>query len=122
VNRIRELPQNSKIIATHTDSPDVLIWDVEAQPNRQAQLAQMESRPDLVPPDSRPDLVSFLIFILNLYHFEKLKLQLHLVYLHTSPKKLCYGIIEYIERFSSFIVRVPFSHLWLSSLNCFDRY
>jgi hypothetical protein len=23
VNRIRELPQNSKIIATHTDSPDV---------------------------------------------------------------------------------------------------
>uniref|UniRef100_A0A0E0JN42 Histone-binding protein RBBP4-like N-terminal domain-containing protein n=1 Tax=Oryza punctata TaxID=4537 RepID=A0A0E0JN42_ORYPU len=57
VNRIRELPQNSKIIATHTDSPDVLIWDVEAQPNRQAQLAQMESRPDLVPPDSRPDLI-----------------------------------------------------------------
>lgn len=23
VNRIRELPQNSKIVATHTDSPDV---------------------------------------------------------------------------------------------------
>jgi hypothetical protein len=23
VNRIRELPHNSKIIATHTDSPDV---------------------------------------------------------------------------------------------------
>lgn len=26
VNRIRELPQNSKIVATHTDSPDVSIY------------------------------------------------------------------------------------------------
>ncbi|AQK97801.1 WD-40 repeat-containing protein MSI4 [Zea mays] len=48
VNRIRELPQNSKIIATHTDSPDVLIWDVEAQPNRHAVLGASESRPDLI--------------------------------------------------------------------------
>lgn len=48
VNRIRELPQNSKIIATHTDSPDVLIWDVEAQPNRHAVLGATESRPDLI--------------------------------------------------------------------------
>ncbi|KAK4771978.1 hypothetical protein SAY86_013753 [Trapa natans] len=48
VNRIRELPQNSKIVATHTDSPDVLIWDVEAQPNRHAVLGVQSSRPDLV--------------------------------------------------------------------------
>ncbi|THF95052.1 hypothetical protein TEA_029653 [Camellia sinensis var. sinensis] len=48
VNRIRELPQNSKIVATHTDSPDVLIWDVEAQPNRHAVLGAQDSRPDLV--------------------------------------------------------------------------
>ncbi|KAJ3701941.1 hypothetical protein LUZ61_005646 [Rhynchospora tenuis] len=48
VNRIRELPQNSKIVATHTDSPDVLIWDVETQPNRHAVLGAAESRPDLV--------------------------------------------------------------------------
>ncbi|CAL5327877.1 unnamed protein product [Camellia sinensis] len=47
VNRIRELPQNSKIVATHTDSPDVLIWDVEAQPNRHAVLGAQDSRPDL---------------------------------------------------------------------------
>nr|CAN70589.1 hypothetical protein VITISV_026731 [Vitis vinifera] len=47
VNRIRELPQNSKIVATHTDSPDVLIWDVETQPNRHAVLGTPESRPDL---------------------------------------------------------------------------
>uniref|UniRef100_A0A804RKH0 Transducin family protein / WD-40 repeat family protein n=1 Tax=Zea mays TaxID=4577 RepID=A0A804RKH0_MAIZE len=38
---------SSKIIATHTDSPDVLIWDVEAQPNRHAVLGASESRPDL---------------------------------------------------------------------------
>ncbi|CAA2992133.1 WD-40 repeat-containing MSI4-like [Olea europaea subsp. europaea] len=48
VNRIRELPQNSKIVATHTDSPDVLIWDVESQPNRHPVLGASASRPDLV--------------------------------------------------------------------------
>ncbi|XP_038987176.1 WD-40 repeat-containing protein MSI4-like [Phoenix dactylifera] len=48
VNRIRELPQNSKIVATHTDSPDVLIWDVEVQPNRHAVLGAADSRPDLI--------------------------------------------------------------------------
>ncbi|KDP33836.1 hypothetical protein JCGZ_07407 [Jatropha curcas] len=48
VNRIRELPQNSRIVATHTDSPDVLIWDVEAQPNRHAVLGANHSRPDLI--------------------------------------------------------------------------
>ncbi|XP_019415490.1 PREDICTED: WD-40 repeat-containing protein MSI4-like [Lupinus angustifolius] len=48
VNRIRELPQNSKIVATHTDSPDVLIWDVESQPNRHAVLGAANSRPDLI--------------------------------------------------------------------------
>lgn len=85
VNRIRELPQDSKIVATHTDSPDVsswflwlfdlvvcfpgtfvlkiwkfkvceasipfiqvLIWDVESQPNRQVALGASESSPDLV--------------------------------------------------------------------------
>ncbi|KAK8913677.1 WD-40 repeat-containing protein MSI4 [Platanthera zijinensis] len=48
VNRIRELPQNSNIVGTHTDSPDVLIWDVEAQPNRHAVLGAAPSRPDLV--------------------------------------------------------------------------
>ncbi|KAF8393536.1 hypothetical protein HHK36_021780 [Tetracentron sinense] len=48
VNRIRELPQNSKIVATHTDSPDVLIWDVEAQPNRHPVLGAADSRPDLI--------------------------------------------------------------------------
>ncbi|GKD80693.1 RNA-directed DNA polymerase, eukaryota, reverse transcriptase zinc-binding domain protein, partial [Tanacetum coccineum] len=33
VKWIRELPRKSKIVATHNDSPDVLIWDAEAQPN-----------------------------------------------------------------------------------------
>ncbi|PKI49068.1 WD-40 repeat-containing protein MSI4-like [Punica granatum] len=48
VNRIRELPLNPKIVATHTDSPDVLIWDVESQPNRHAVYGATTSRPDLV--------------------------------------------------------------------------
>ncbi|KAL1811321.1 hypothetical protein DCAR_0623395 [Daucus carota subsp. sativus] len=48
VNRIRELPHNSNIVATHTDSPDVLVWDIESQPNRQANLASPISRPDLI--------------------------------------------------------------------------
>ncbi|MED6109213.1 WD-40 repeat-containing protein msi4 [Stylosanthes scabra] len=48
VNRIRELPQNSKIVATHTDIPEVYIWDLETQPNRQALLGAATSRPDLV--------------------------------------------------------------------------
>ncbi|XXG46008.1 hypothetical protein AAC387_Pa02g0953 [Persea americana] len=54
VNRIRELPQNNKIVATHTDSPDVLIWDVEAQPNRHAVLGTADSRPDLVENENGP--------------------------------------------------------------------
>ncbi|KAK9102559.1 hypothetical protein Sjap_019813 [Stephania japonica] len=48
VNRIRELPLNSRIVATHTDSPDVLIWDIEAQPNCHAVLGASASRPDLI--------------------------------------------------------------------------
>lgn len=48
VNRIRELPTKKHIIATHTDSPDVLIWDVEAQPTRHPTYGATESRPDLV--------------------------------------------------------------------------
>ncbi|CAD5183882.1 unnamed protein product [Musa acuminata subsp. malaccensis] len=41
VNRIRELPQYSKIVATHADSPYVL------QPNHHPMLGATESRPDL---------------------------------------------------------------------------
>jgi histone-binding protein RBBP4 len=48
VNRIRELPQNSKIVATHTDSPDILIWNTETQPDRYAVLGAPDSRPDLL--------------------------------------------------------------------------
>ncbi|XP_047339182.1 WD-40 repeat-containing protein MSI4-like [Impatiens glandulifera] len=48
VNRIRELPQYNNIVATHTDCPEVLIWDVEAQPNRHAVLGASDSKPDLI--------------------------------------------------------------------------
>ncbi|KAL2332282.1 hypothetical protein Fmac_019863 [Flemingia macrophylla] len=56
VNRIREFQQHNNIVATHTDSPQVLIWDVEAQPNRNAVLgAATPSRPDLVLTGHRDD-------------------------------------------------------------------
>ncbi|XP_047320454.1 WD-40 repeat-containing protein MSI4-like [Impatiens glandulifera] len=48
VNRIKELPQNRNIVATHTDGPNVLIWNVESQPNRQAVYGAQNSCPDLV--------------------------------------------------------------------------
>ncbi|KAK4778431.1 hypothetical protein SAY86_005959 [Trapa natans] len=48
VNRIQELHLSPKIVATHTDSPDVLIWDVESQPNRHAVYGATPSCPDLV--------------------------------------------------------------------------
>lgn len=48
VNRIREIPQNKNIVATHTDCPEILIWDVEAQPNHHAVNGAAESKPDLV--------------------------------------------------------------------------
>ncbi|KAL8102573.1 WD-40 repeat-containing protein MSI4-like [Apium graveolens] len=48
VNRIREFPQYNSIVATHTDCPEVLIWDIEAQPNRHAVFGAAESRPDLI--------------------------------------------------------------------------
>ncbi|PHT98903.1 Cell division control protein 48 -like protein D [Capsicum chinense] len=47
--RARELPQDNKIVATHTDSPDVLIWNVESQPDHNATLEENNySRPDLI--------------------------------------------------------------------------
>ncbi|XP_074578271.1 WD-40 repeat-containing protein MSI4-like [Curcuma longa] len=48
VNRIREFPQNSKIVATHTDSPEVFIWDVDAQPDCGDRLGDAECQPDLI--------------------------------------------------------------------------
>ncbi|KAG6489282.1 hypothetical protein ZIOFF_050551 [Zingiber officinale] len=48
VNRIREFPQNSRIVATHTDSPEVFIWDVDAQPDCGDRLGDAECQPDLI--------------------------------------------------------------------------
>lgn len=54
VNRIRELPQAQNILATHTDSPEVFIWNVDTQPNRSPKdgkeglSLKKPSRPDLV--------------------------------------------------------------------------
>eukprot|EP00884_Botryococcus_braunii_P018332 jgi/Botrbrau1/5182/Bobra.0172s0052.1 len=34
VNKIRELPQNPSIIVTHTDAPELYVWNTERQKNR----------------------------------------------------------------------------------------
>ena len=40
VNRIRELPTADHIVATHTDGPDVLIWNTETQVERGVRVAR----------------------------------------------------------------------------------
>ena len=48
VNKIRELPAYSdRLLATHTDAPDVFLWDVEAQP-AYTKGSWAEPTPDLV--------------------------------------------------------------------------
>ena len=33
VNKIRELPQQPGVVVTHTDEPNVYVWNVERQPD-----------------------------------------------------------------------------------------
>lgn len=47
VNRIRELPQKREIVATHTDGPEVYVWNVDTQPNCQVVVGASISKPDL---------------------------------------------------------------------------
>eukprot|EP00897_Mesotaenium_endlicherianum_P003519 jgi/Mesen1/3195/ME000185S02336 len=46
VNRIREMSEDKHIVATHTDSQDVLVWNTRTQPDRRGEDGS--SRPDLV--------------------------------------------------------------------------
>lgn len=50
VNKIREVPAHPHLVLTHTDSPEVLLWNVDSQPNRgtTATSAAKPSVPDLV--------------------------------------------------------------------------
>lgn len=34
VNKIRDFPQNSDLVVTHSDCPEVFVWNWETQPNR----------------------------------------------------------------------------------------
>jgi len=36
VNKMRELPENPSIVATHSDAKEVYIWHFDRQPNRAA--------------------------------------------------------------------------------------
>ncbi|RMZ53608.1 hypothetical protein APUTEX25_003142, partial [Auxenochlorella protothecoides] len=52
VNRLRELPSHPHLVATHTDSPLVFLWDVASQPRR----SSAEPAGAGPPPPSLPDL------------------------------------------------------------------
>jgi len=43
VNRIRELPQHPNMVITHTDSPDVYVWDMSKQKDRSQEEARLTS-------------------------------------------------------------------------------
>jgi hypothetical protein len=47
INRIKVVPQYPDLIATHTDSPLVFIWNCNTQPTRRSQLNTDPSVPDL---------------------------------------------------------------------------
>lgn len=34
VNKIREVPQHPHIVVTHTDKPELYVWNLDTQPNR----------------------------------------------------------------------------------------
>lgn len=53
VNRIRDLPQHPHIVATHTDAPEVLVWNTETQLDRRPQHEPQSTDDEL----SSPDLV-----------------------------------------------------------------
>eukprot|EP00850_Spirogloea_muscicola_P010384 SM000061S19211 [mRNA] locus=s61:147949:150289:- [translate_table: standard] len=48
VNRIRELPGAPHVVVTHTDAPEVLLWNTDAQPPRAPEPGAPPSAPDLV--------------------------------------------------------------------------
>lgn len=33
VNKIREVPQHPEVIVTHTDAPELYVWNTQTQPN-----------------------------------------------------------------------------------------
>jgi histone-binding protein RBBP4 len=35
VNKIREVPQHPEVIVTHTDAPELYVWNTQTQPNAQ---------------------------------------------------------------------------------------
>jgi histone-binding protein RBBP4 len=35
VNKIREVPQHPEVIVTHTDAPELYVWNTQIQPNAQ---------------------------------------------------------------------------------------
>ena len=40
VNKLRELPARPSIVVTHSDAPELYVWDLDAQPNRTAEAKE----------------------------------------------------------------------------------
>lgn len=41
VNKIREIPQHPGLVVTHTDAPELLLWNVDKQPHRPREKASV---------------------------------------------------------------------------------
>ncbi|EFJ52946.1 hypothetical protein VOLCADRAFT_30886, partial [Volvox carteri f. nagariensis] len=61
VNKVREIPQHPEVVVTHTDSPQLYVWNMDQQPNRRPQSAGLaaaaSSSSSSSDAPSRPDLV-----------------------------------------------------------------
>ncbi|GLI70202.1 hypothetical protein VaNZ11_015014 [Volvox africanus] len=72
VNKVREIPQHPEIVVTHTDSPQLYVWNMDRQPDRRPQSAGLAAAAAKArsgrdrggggdksgsEPDSTPDLV-----------------------------------------------------------------
>jgi histone-binding protein RBBP4 len=44
VNKIREVPQHPEVIVTHTDAPELYVWNTQTQPNAQRDKVRRPTR------------------------------------------------------------------------------
>lgn len=49
VNKVREIPQHPSVVVTHTDAPQLYVWNTDTQPHRNAEKGAEGSRRPSVP-------------------------------------------------------------------------
>jgi|TARA_B110000305_G_scaffold234136_1_gene291676 histone-binding protein RBBP4 len=57
VNKIREFESRPGLVVTHTDAPELFVWDTETQPHRKTGPAAASDRREENQTPSKPDLV-----------------------------------------------------------------